>query len=294
MKYRIMQINHDRDSNHHVFFGKDALIHLSKTIFPPPEGIYDVIYVDITDKLDPEQLFSRFNVHRPADFRGWSLSTSDVIEYHLPTGELLHLFCDSFDFTPIDFGEQYQITETDDYVCGTEDKAEQILLRYQNSNGKRTVTIDAEALESGRKDANDENGTVMLTAAERLRALFVLYRGRREIRKKEEVRILDGWQQSGIPEFGDYVLPGDYVDKKMADYFADILPPAAMSSGYLQTGEPIDHIPDQNGVHRPCFMTFMRTEADKWRYCGICHLNQTRNLIPVPTVYERFMQIIKK
>lgn len=294
MRYHILQINHERDPHHHVFSDKKTLIHLSETVFPPPEELYDRIYTDVTDRLDPERLFDRFNNRRPNDYQGRSLSVSDVIEYHLPNGELLHLFCDTFGFTPIDFGEQYQITTKDEYVPGTKNINEQIVLCYQNSNGKRTVTIDAEALESGRKDAADENGAVTLTAAERLRALSVLRNGRREIREKEDVRTLEGWEQSGIPNFGDYVLPGDYVDDKMVNYFLDILPPASTSAGYLQAGEALAYVPDEKGTFRSCFTTFVMEYHNKWRYCGACHLNQIKNLLPIPDLYERFMEIIRK
>ena len=58
---------------------------------------YDVVYegevrMEDADVIKPlEELFTKFNINRPEDFRGHSLSTSDVV--HLGNTDY---YCDSF------------------------------------------------------------------------------------------------------------------------------------------------------------------------------------------------------
>lgn len=49
-----------------------------------------------------ERIFERFNIHHPADYRGGSLSVSDVVELY-DGAERRYFYCDSLAFTPIGF-----------------------------------------------------------------------------------------------------------------------------------------------------------------------------------------------
>lgn len=295
MKYQIMQISHDRDEFNHAFMNKDFLLKISKTVFPPPRELYDYVYSDTADGINPEQLFTRFNNNLPSDYRARSLSVSDVIEYLLPNGERLYLFCDSFGFEPIDFGPEYQIAKEAEYIPVADNQAEQVKLFYRNYYTERTVTVDIRKFSDGNRIAMGNNGEeIKLTPSETLKTLFVLDDGRSKIRSREEVKTLKGWEASWLPQFGDYVLPGELVDEKIVDYFLNILPQVSISSGYLQVGEPHSHIQDDTGKFRPCFITFQKADSLNWRYHGICFLNETTNRVKRVGIIEQFMQIILK
>ena len=76
------------------------------------------------------------------------------------------------------------------------------------------------------------------------------------------------WDESQ-QDLGAFVKIGDAVDEEMADYFLCVLPPACMSGGIIQIGEPNDHV---NG--RATFATIKQTPQG-WVYCGNCYRGQT-------------------
>lgn len=61
---------------------------------------YECVYkMDITEKnISPEDAFEIFNIHRPSDFKGHSLSVSDILIY--PEQQKV-LYCDSVGFKDI-------------------------------------------------------------------------------------------------------------------------------------------------------------------------------------------------
>ncbi len=72
---------------------------------------YDLIYnalLDTGETLD--SIYEKFNLYRPADFRGHSLSVSDVIVFH-KDGRDNAYFVDSFGFTEVPEFLQVQIME---------------------------------------------------------------------------------------------------------------------------------------------------------------------------------------
>lgn len=56
------------------------------------------------------------------------------------------------------------------------------------------------------------------------------------------------WAAAG--DFYKAAQPGDTVDEQIVNDFRDCVPPASMSSGYLQVGEAYDHMADENGRWR--------------------------------------------
>ena len=50
------------------------------------------------------------------------------------------------------------------------------------------------------------------------------------------------WAAAG--DFYKAAQPGDTVDEQIVNDFRDCVPPASMSSGYLQVGEAYDHVYD--------------------------------------------------
>lgn len=61
---------------------------------------YECVYkMDISEKyIDPEEAFEIFNIHRPRDFKGHSLSVSDILIY---PEQQKALYCDSIGFKDI-------------------------------------------------------------------------------------------------------------------------------------------------------------------------------------------------
>ncbi len=99
-KYAIYQLKHDDAGDERRFMNFDW--HIKKGITPKIED-YDLIYIG---ELPPviknmnrtlEQIYEKFNLDHPADFRGYSLSVSDVVAINRG-GKLSYHFCDSAGF----------------------------------------------------------------------------------------------------------------------------------------------------------------------------------------------------
>ena len=102
MKYKLYQINEDRDSEHRCFLGLEYITNKGLSPLVDP-SIYDQVYSgEAAGTL--EDLFRTFNVAHPHDFQGHSMSVSDVVVVEgadgLPDGAY---FCDSVGFKPVDF-----------------------------------------------------------------------------------------------------------------------------------------------------------------------------------------------
>ena len=99
-KYAIYQLKHDDAGNERRFMNHDW--HVKHDIVPKIED-YDLIYIG---ELPPvirnmnrnlEQIFEKFNLDHPSDYRGYSLSVSDVVAINRG-GKLSYHFCDSAGF----------------------------------------------------------------------------------------------------------------------------------------------------------------------------------------------------
>lgn len=103
MKINIYQINRERDTRRVVFQN------LKHTRFFQESDkinsrIYDRVYSGEVNCSNLEEVFVMFNQNRPAEFHGWSLSVSDIVEV-VESGivEKGFYFCDSWGFTEIEF-----------------------------------------------------------------------------------------------------------------------------------------------------------------------------------------------
>lgn len=74
------------------------------------------------------------------------------------------------------------------------------------------------------------------------------------------------WKNQGLDE---YLQVGDVVDEEMADYFLNVLPPAAWTSNLIQIGEPYNHV-----MGRPTFST-LKKENGVWIYAGHCFCGES-------------------
>ena len=107
-KYGIYQLKHNPELNHLRFEGTESLkrMGITKNNFDAikPEN-YELIYVGELSELQEqtegetlEAIYEKFNIDHPEDYRGHSLSVSDIVVLH-QNGENSAHFVDSFGFT---------------------------------------------------------------------------------------------------------------------------------------------------------------------------------------------------
>ena len=98
MNYSIYQVN--RENSKSILF--ESLRILNKMGIAPTREKYNKVYAGETEDGDThtilERIFRKFNIGRPSDFRGHSLSVSDVVEL-----DGVFYYCDSFCFKSINF-----------------------------------------------------------------------------------------------------------------------------------------------------------------------------------------------
>ena len=103
MKIVIYQINSERDRHNIMFMNYESLEQFQGSS-EVDSSIYDKIYVGDVPCENLEEIYQMFNLERPDDFKGHSLSVSDVVEV-VAGGkkEPGHYFCDSFGYKKIPF-----------------------------------------------------------------------------------------------------------------------------------------------------------------------------------------------
>lgn len=102
-EFSIYQINTDRDDNRICFLGLDTLERLQQSKAVDPT-LYDRVYDGKLDCNSLETIFEKFNIDHPADYKGHSLSVSDVVE--IKESDTLNpgfYFVDSIGFKGISF-----------------------------------------------------------------------------------------------------------------------------------------------------------------------------------------------
>lgn len=107
-KYGIYQLKHNPELNHLRFEGTESLkrMGITKDNFDAIKpGNYELIYVGELSELQEqtegetlEAIYEKFNIDNPEDYRGHSLSVSDIVVLH-QNGENSAHFVDSFGFT---------------------------------------------------------------------------------------------------------------------------------------------------------------------------------------------------
>ena len=94
MEYKILQLKKTDEAREYLFlpYREDRV---------PGQDLYDVVYTGTMDGTgdtfaDLERIYVMFNLNHPADFRGHSLSVSDVV---VIGGK--HYYCDSIGFVEL-------------------------------------------------------------------------------------------------------------------------------------------------------------------------------------------------
>lgn len=275
-------------------FGKSSeILDQPNCVFPPPEAIYKKVYEEGQRSFNPDEVLTRFNLYHPKDFKERSVSVSDVIRYYLPNNQILNLFCNGSGYIAVDFRPEYRMAKEPEYTPPTATNNELVTHFYKQGDKTRTVTVDLNRVFPRRYNGIDQDGnTVALTPAEVYNSLRARVIGRHRIRQKEYIKSITGWQDSYLPEFGDYVHPGDYVTQSMVDHYLNILPPIRYRAGYFQAGGMICDCKNEKGIPRACYMTFVKPDAE-WIYAGVCFEGKDENLLPVKTLFDQFAHLME-
>ena len=85
-------------------------------------GNYDLCYTaPVTEPVDPDKLYEKFNLQRPGDFGGHSMSVSDIVAIK-QDGRVSYYYCDSFGFQelpefrkPENYLKAAEMSTEDDY-----------------------------------------------------------------------------------------------------------------------------------------------------------------------------------
>ena len=87
-EFSIYQINVDRDTANVCFIGMESLEKIKGTK-EVNAAAYDRVYDGKMDCISLENIYQKFNVDHPADYKGRSLSVSDVVEIRESESRLL-------------------------------------------------------------------------------------------------------------------------------------------------------------------------------------------------------------
>lgn len=86
-----------------------------------------------------------------------------------------------------------------------------------------------------------------------------------------EVKTLQGWNDSDINSFDEYVKENEKVDYDIVMHFADCVLPRTYNSGMVQCGEPYDHVTE--GARYATFIFLYKDDnygGQVWQYKGHC------------------------
>ena len=98
---RIWQLKTDSDLELR-FRGYDEVLNVSGE---PSKNNYDVVFDGELETNDLESIYTKFNLNHPSDFKGHSLSISDVVELYDESSSEFH-YVDQFGFKAIEFEDQ--------------------------------------------------------------------------------------------------------------------------------------------------------------------------------------------
>ena len=118
--YAIYQVKHDDGIFSALAFRDYAQV--TETGHTPNRSDYDLKYTAAsTEPVTPEKLFEQFNMNRPGDFGGHSLSVSDIVAIK-QGGQVSYYYCDDIGFKelpdfrkPVNYLKAAELSTEDDY-----------------------------------------------------------------------------------------------------------------------------------------------------------------------------------
>ena len=96
--FSIYQLKQGDTTRDYRFEPLDAI--RSNGLSVKPENYEQVYTAPLTEKDSLESIYTRFNIDRPADFKGHSLSVSDIVVLHQDGKDTAH-YCDRFGFSQV-------------------------------------------------------------------------------------------------------------------------------------------------------------------------------------------------
>ena len=160
--YSILQLNRSEEASQFRFLSYDAFERQGQT---PEINFYDTLYAGplVTQSQDPnticENLYVKFNTDRPEDFRGHSLSVSDVVALKRQQ-EINFYFVDSFGFKELPGfnsgrnplrGMEDMIEQNDNQLDGIINNLPQETVAEKEAKASVLEKLKTEVPETGRK-----------------------------------------------------------------------------------------------------------------------------------------------
>ncbi len=116
MKIKIYQINMQRDTENYAFLSYDSIPKFHAHT-EPKSSIYDLVYDNTVDCKNLEDVYQMFNINRPPEFTGRSLSKSDVVEViESENVEKGFYYVDTFGFQKVEFNPEETIKKQVDKI----------------------------------------------------------------------------------------------------------------------------------------------------------------------------------
>ena len=104
MFINLYQINSELDNDRLMFCNLKTILTANSNQIPA--HLYECVFSGELDVQDAEDVFRIFNLEQPKDYRGRSMSVSDVVEFvHTPNKSNFY-FCDSIGFAQVEFDKQ--------------------------------------------------------------------------------------------------------------------------------------------------------------------------------------------
>ena len=186
-RYYIFQIDNDAD---YEFMNYD---YASNHGFDRHD--YRIVYSEPYNNESLDQIYYRFNNNRPADFKGHSLSVSDVILFDMAFG-LVAYYIDSFGFTEVpEFTKGY--TRFDIGGSWMSVKYEVILERRDE---------DDELCESDSMDYGDKLSDIMFAARGYVNGLV------------DDWGLIEQYKKDARPTDSIKIYIAEYLNERLTDY----------------------------------------------------------------------------
>ena len=244
-KYGIYQLKHNPELDHLRFEGTESLkrMGITKNNFDAikPEN-YELIYVGELSELQEqtqgetlEVIYEKFNIDHPEDYRGHSLSVSDIVVLH-QNGENSAHFVDSFGFTRLpDFMQTLE---------GVEEQEEEI-----DTSGQDVQKSEQEKQEPETSDNTLEDGDEIIDLGDEKEQVLADMKKSLEIGEETELAFQIADRYISIQEVDggyDYSIMG--ADYKEIDGGVYDNPDVTIREALTDIINDLKSAPDHNGA----------------------------------------------
>jgi len=138
------------------------------------------------------------------------------------------------------------------------------------SENEKMILRKIRLLEIAQKELMDSVRCAMETLEEYAEDLIKITAPREKV-VDIDVKTFEGWMDSDVEDFADYVKENDKVDYAFVMHFADCVPPRTFNRGMIQCGEPHSHA--KEGARYATFIYLYKDDnygGEVWQYKGNC------------------------